>query len=89
MGGVDLLLFNPPYVPTIMSEAEEAQDGRGLAGAWAGGHDGMDITQRVLNSLKVRLFFCLFIAYQMTTLPQTQTGYPIQKRKILPRCRES
>ena len=55
MGGVDLLLFNPPYVPTITSEADDAQDARGIAGAWAGGQYGMDVTQRVLDALKVRV----------------------------------
>ena len=85
MGGVDLLLFNPPYVPTIASEADDAQDARGIAGAWAGGHDGMDITQRVLDSLKVR-HFLLCLAHPITT--PTHTGYPLQNWKVLPRCRK-
>lgn len=52
-GGIDLLLFNPPYVPTMVSEAKVAQGDRGIAGAWAGGLGGMDITDKVLSSLKV------------------------------------
>ncbi|KAG9013851.1 S-adenosylmethionine-dependent methyltransferase [Tulasnella sp. JGI-2019a] len=47
-GNIDLLLFNPPYVPTTDSEASAAQDERGISGAWAGGRDGMDITNRLL-----------------------------------------
>lgn len=60
-GGVDLLLFNPPYVPTVTSEAEDAQGDCGIAGAWAGGQDGMDVTEKVLKSLKVALVPCTYV----------------------------
>ncbi|THH12142.1 hypothetical protein EW145_g161 [Phellinidium pouzarii] len=56
-GGVDLLLFNPPYVPTIIEEAADAQEGRDIQGSWAGGKSGMDITNRVLDNLKASLHF--------------------------------
>ncbi|PVG03263.1 S-adenosyl-L-methionine-dependent methyltransferase [Serendipita vermifera] len=45
---VDILMFNPPYVPTDLEEAYDGQAMQGLSGAWAGGQDGMDITNRVL-----------------------------------------
>ncbi|KAF9506807.1 hypothetical protein BS47DRAFT_1304773 [Hydnum rufescens UP504] len=48
---VDILLFNPPYVPTSISEASAAQDvsdGVGIASAWAGGMDGMEVTNQFL-----------------------------------------
>lgn len=40
-------------MPTIYEEALGAQEGRDIAGAWAGGLLGMDVTDKVLNSLKV------------------------------------
>ncbi|KAG5648234.1 hypothetical protein DXG03_006192 [Asterophora parasitica] len=49
---VDVILFNPPYVPTIPDEASDAQDARGIAGAWAGGVDGMNITDVFLERVE-------------------------------------
>jgi len=46
---VDVLVFNPPYVPT----SEEDSWAGDLGYAWKGGGMGMDTTWRVLNSLKV------------------------------------
>lgn len=47
-GTVDLILFNPPYVPTEETETAAAQSDRGIAGSWAGGTNGMDVTNRLL-----------------------------------------
>lgn len=52
-GNVDLLLFNPPYVPTVSEEADIAQQDRDIAGSWAGGLLGMNVTTFVLDNLKV------------------------------------
>jgi release factor glutamine methyltransferase len=46
-GLVDLLLFNPPYVPTSEEEEALAQQDRSLSGSWAGGSLGT----RLLHSL--------------------------------------
>ena len=51
---VDILLFNPPYVPTDSDEADEAQQGANIAGAWAGGQDGMAVTDILLDQVEVR-----------------------------------
>ena len=48
---VDLLLFNPPYVPTDDEEASGAQSGADIEGSWAGGKDGMRITDILLDQL--------------------------------------
>ncbi|TIB74311.1 hypothetical protein E3Q23_02736 [Wallemia mellicola] len=48
---VDLLLFNPPYVPTEYEESTLAQQNQDISGAWAGGNIGMDLTNKVLENL--------------------------------------
>jgi len=50
---VDILLFNPPYVPTSQDEATYAQDSKGLVGSWAGGQNGMEVTNRLLKIVPV------------------------------------
>lgn len=48
-GKVDILLFNPPYVPTESSEIF----GTGIEASWAGGVDGREVINRFLLSLDV------------------------------------
>ena len=47
---VDVLVFNPPYVPTV--EGGDSWAGE-LGFAWAGGGMGMKTTWRVLDELAV------------------------------------
>ncbi|GLB36470.1 putative methyltransferase [Lyophyllum shimeji] len=49
---VDIVLFNPPYVPTVPYEASAAQGARGIEGAWAGGLDGMSVTDVFLECVE-------------------------------------
>ena len=46
-GKVDLLLFNPPYVPSSKDE-EKSMEEDPTYFAWAGGVDGMEVTNRLL-----------------------------------------
>lgn len=46
---IDVILFNPPYVPTDREEVLDAQSKSHIEGSWAGGHDGMDVTDRFLS----------------------------------------
>ncbi|XP_055636361.1 uncharacterized protein LOC129775541 [Toxorhynchites rutilus septentrionalis] len=57
-GAVDLLIFNPPYVATsaggeLLEEQIDqfARDRHELVKSWAGGFDGMAITNKVLEDL--------------------------------------
>ncbi|KAG8828668.1 S-adenosylmethionine-dependent methyltransferase [Serendipita sp. 401] len=54
-GAIDILLFNPPYVPTEDKEVSLAQDLPNISSSWAGGAYGMDITQIVLRQVGVGL----------------------------------
>ena len=48
-GKVDVLLFNPPYVPTEEEEEQMAQDDKGIAGAWAGGATGTKLVDSLID----------------------------------------
>ncbi|KAF5312612.1 hypothetical protein D9619_003471 [Psilocybe cf. subviscida] len=52
---VDIVLFNPPYVPTSGEEALDAQAMRDIGGAWAGGSDGMQVTNVLLERVEAIL----------------------------------
>ncbi|RPA86269.1 hypothetical protein BJ508DRAFT_411444 [Ascobolus immersus RN42] len=57
-GEVDVLVFNPPYVPTeSVPVFDENGNCKGesegmIEAAWAGGKDGMEVTERVLKGLE-------------------------------------
>jgi release factor glutamine methyltransferase len=59
-GKVDLLIFNPPYVPTEEEEVSVAAEKRGIESSWAGGLSGMAVTSRLLCQVKVTSQFFLF-----------------------------
>jgi len=46
---IDIVVFNPPYVPTADEEARDAQEARHIQGSWAGGSDGMQVTDVFLG----------------------------------------
>lgn len=59
MHGVDIILFNPPYVPTSSDEAEDAQEARTIEGSWAGGFNGMELTNIFLKRVEVCTPSCI------------------------------
>mmetsp|Transcript_22540 Transcript_22540/g.48674 ORF Transcript_22540/g.48674 Transcript_22540/m.48674 type:complete len:246 (-) Transcript_22540:528-1265(-) len=50
-GCIDVLVFNPPYVPTSMDELVEAEQSHDISAAWAGGPRGRLVLDRLLPSL--------------------------------------
>ena len=49
-GKVDVLLFNPPYVPTEEEEERMAQDQAGIQGSWAGGETGTKLVDTLIDT---------------------------------------
>jgi len=48
---VDVLVFNPPYVPTSEEELADAVATRDISAAWAGGSRGRRVLDRLLPSI--------------------------------------
>lgn len=82
---IDIILFNPPYVPTSEEEAAIAQSSRDIGGAWAGGSDGMLITNVLLQRIEVPLSILRIFPW----LIASSVGIVVTKRTILSRCAEA
>ncbi|KAJ3567159.1 hypothetical protein NP233_g6550 [Leucocoprinus birnbaumii] len=72
---IDIILFNPPYVPTEYEEAQYAQQDKNIAGAWAGGYDGMQVTNDFLKIVETLLsergrFY--LVALKQNNVPEIQ-----------------
>lgn len=52
-GGIDIILFNPPYVPTGEDELCLAQEKRDIECSWSGGLLGMQVTNEFLRVVVV------------------------------------
>lgn len=50
-GLIDLLLFNPPYVPTTQEEEAAAQKDAALSGSWAGGSTGTKLLDQLIDDV--------------------------------------
>lgn len=77
-------MFNPPYVPTSDEEADAAQRGAGIAGSWAGGADGMQVTDALLRQVDVG-GFCIGVPLITPTHPRrVSIGSALPPGTILP-----
>lgn len=50
-GKLDIILFNPPYVPTTAEEEEQAQRDAEIAGSWAGGNTGTKLLEVLIEDI--------------------------------------
>ncbi|KAJ7919054.1 S-adenosyl-L-methionine-dependent methyltransferase [Mycena leptocephala] len=72
---VDIILFNPPYVPTVYDEASGAQRDRDIEGSWAGGQDGMEVTDKFFPQVADLLSPCgrfYLVAVAQNNIPDIQ-----------------
>eukprot|EP01120_Amphizonella_sp_Union-15-10_P013042 TRINITY_DN5985_c0_g1_i1.p1 TRINITY_DN5985_c0_g1~~TRINITY_DN5985_c0_g1_i1.p1 ORF type:complete len:224 (+),score=43.79 TRINITY_DN5985_c0_g1_i1:63-734(+) len=50
-GRIDVLIFNPPYVPTTEEELEEAVEKKDISASWSGGENGLHCLNRLVPAL--------------------------------------
>lgn len=70
-----------------MDEADEAQEAANIAGAWAGGHDGMAVTDMLLEQVEVRYSNGAYSQGIWTYIPLPEP--PVPSRAILLSRREA
>ena len=51
---VDVLIFNPPYVPTELEEVQQGQEHGQISSPWAGDFDGIGVANELLHKSEVR-----------------------------------
>ena len=51
-GVIDMIIFNPPYVPTSIEECVDGAAARDISAAWAGGPRGRLVLDRLLRELR-------------------------------------
>ncbi|TRY63045.1 hypothetical protein TCAL_07689 [Tigriopus californicus] len=83
-GQVDVLLCNPPYVTT--SECETGQDD--LGASWAGGAQGLGLTNRVLELLPDLLseFGVCFMVYEQCNRPEETLAAQVSDLNLKAQC---
>ncbi|KAF8295667.1 putative methylase [Clavulina sp. PMI_390] len=96
-GQIGILIFNPPYVPTEDEEAIASQsvsnpsDENRIAGAWAGGEDGMAVTSIFLDQVEGLLsaqgrFYLVAVARNnVPKIREHMSGYGLQSEIVLQR----
>lgn len=74
----DIIVFNPPYVPTEENEAKDMQ-----SVAWDGGKDGLEVIQKFLHQAKSFLNFGGKIILLVSSRSETPPHFSNFKSKIL------
>ncbi len=84
-GTWDIIVFNPPYVPTTQSEIDTSGS---ISSAWAGGVDGMDVTRVLLGRIATMLtsdgvFYLVTVAGNKPNEIQSNAGAWVLSCEIL------
>ncbi|KAI0562698.1 methyltransferase [Gracilaria domingensis] len=88
----DVIVFNPPYVPTDDDELQRALTKHDISASWAGGKDGREVIDRFLKSLNLFLsetgvaYLLLLEANKIVEVMQMAEGlglsvYQLMKRR--------
>uniref|UniRef100_A0A0G4FS92 Methyltransferase small domain-containing protein n=1 Tax=Chromera velia CCMP2878 TaxID=1169474 RepID=A0A0G4FS92_9ALVE len=77
----DVMIFNPPYVPSTREELEEG----GIDAAWAGGEKGMEVTDKFLQQMPTFLerHGFLYLLLEKRNEPETVIEKLKRKNKML------
>lgn len=70
---VDVVVFNPPYVPT---PSEEINVG-GITAAWAGGIEGVEVINRFLDCFSAREGYIIFLQQSLKFLKFKNLNFQI------------
>lgn len=87
----DIIVFNPPYVPTDQDEFDRAIRERDIAASWAGGMDGREVTDNFLNNVSHFLsrngiaYMVALEANKIKEIGQIAEGYGLEVCEILKR----
>ena len=54
-GKIDILIFNPPYVPCTDEEMQHALKCKDSTAAWAGGYKGREVINRIIPKVRTLL----------------------------------
>jgi release factor glutamine methyltransferase len=91
-GNIDILLFNPPYVPTFEEEEQMAQMKASIEGSWAGGSLGRRLLDELLPQLPQllaqnggRFYFVAIKQNQPEQLVQQLSSYGLTAKICLSR----
>lgn len=78
-GKVDVLLFNPPYVPTDEEEEMLAQDKAGIEGSWAGGSTGTNLVDHLIASKTISSVLAPGGSFYLVAIRQNDPPALVQK----------
>ncbi|CAN8075122.1 unnamed protein product [Agarophyton chilense] len=87
----DVIVFNPPYVPTDDDELQRALTEHDISAAWAGGKDGRQVIDRFLKALNNFLcetgvaYLTVLESNKITEVTQIAEGLGLRAHQVMKR----